>query len=136
MPKSNQSPKPKRATGRLTTVKDMRPKTKGMSSTGKVMRKADTGQFVIERVPKPDKVELRISPIAKSRLQAAALVTHKSLSAFLLESGLAHADNVLADRTLFVLTDDQWKAFTAALEAPARPRPRLARLLSEPSILE
>lgn len=136
MPKPNPSPKSKRASGRLTTVKSASLKAKGTAIAGKLMRKADTGQFVVERVPKPDKVELRISPIAKSRLQAAAQASHKSLSAFLLESGLAQADSVLADRTLFVLTDDQWKAFTAALEAPARPRPRLARLLNEPSILE
>ena len=82
------------------------------------------------------KVELRINPVAKSRLQAAAAAARQSLSAFLLDSGLERADNVLADRTLFMLDDKTWKAFSKALEAPSRPKPRLKRLLNEPSFIE
>jgi uncharacterized protein (DUF1778 family) len=36
----------------------------------------------------------------------------------------------------FTLSDQQWKAFTGALERPARVKPRLRKLLAEPSILE
>ncbi len=41
----------------------------------------------------------------------------------------------LADRRLFLLNDTQWTAFMVALDAPARPMPRLERLLREPTIL-
>jgi uncharacterized protein (DUF1778 family) len=41
-----------------------------------------------------------------------------------------------ADQTHFVLSGEQWKAFTEALDQPARHRPRLEKLLREPSILE
>jgi hypothetical protein len=41
-----------------------------------------------------------------------------------------------ADQTLFVLSDEQWRAFTEALDRPARHLPRLEKLLREPSVLE
>ncbi len=46
------------------------------------------------------------------------------------------ATEVLADRRLFLLNDTQWTAFMTALDTPARPMPRLERLLSEPSIID
>jgi uncharacterized protein (DUF1778 family) len=34
------------------------------------------------------------------------------------------------------LDDEQWEAFVAALDAPPKARPRLKRLLNEPTILD
>jgi uncharacterized protein (DUF1778 family) len=39
-----------------------------------------------------------------------------------------------ADQTLFVLSDEQWRAFTEALDRPARHLPQLEKLLREPSV--
>jgi hypothetical protein len=55
---------------------------------------------------------------------------------FLLDSALSKAAEVMADRRLFLLDDEQWAAFLAALDAPPQPTPRLERLLKEPSALE
>jgi hypothetical protein len=41
-----------------------------------------------------------------------------------------------ADRQVFRLDAKRWHAFVAALDAPPKARPRLARLLNEPSILD
>ncbi len=54
----------------------------------------------------------------------------------LVESALASPDEALADRRRFVLDTQQWEAFLAALDAPARRHPRLHRLLQEPSAFE
>jgi uncharacterized protein (DUF1778 family) len=43
---------------------------------------------------------------------------------------------VLAKQQIFRLNAKQWAAFTAALDAPPKRRPRLARLLREPSVLD
>lgn len=83
-----------------------------------------------------EKLDLRLTPQAKRTLNAAASAAKKSLSEFVLESALAHAQEILPDRTQFFLDAKQWEAFLAALDAPPRPRPRLARLLNEPSVLE
>lgn len=79
---------------------------------------------------------LRLTPQAKRTLNAAASAQHQSLSEFVLQSALAHAQEILPDRTQFFLNAKQWEAFLAALDKPARPMPRLARLLNEPSMLE
>jgi uncharacterized protein (DUF1778 family) len=46
------------------------------------------------------------------------------------------AERTLADQTRFVLDDKQWKAFTAALDRPARSKPRLRRLFAEPHVAQ
>jgi uncharacterized protein (DUF1778 family) len=71
-----------------------------------------------------------MTPAAKRRLQQAATVANKSLSEFLLDSGLAAAFDALADRRLFDLDDAQWAAFMAALVQPPRDNPGLRDLLA------
>jgi len=52
------------------------------------------------------------------------------------ENALAPADGPLTERAVFQLHDERWAAFLAALDAPPKSRPRLARLLNEPSIVD
>jgi len=42
----------------------------------------------------------------------------------------------LLDRRYFSLDPERWAAFQAALDAPARPNPRLKKLLRSPSVFE
>ena len=83
-----------------------------------------------------EKLDLRLTPSAKRALQAAALLAHRSVSEFVLESALARAEETLPDRQRFGLNAEQWSAFQAALSAPARPALRLAKLLNTPSVIE
>jgi len=83
-----------------------------------------------------EKLDLRLTPAAKQALQAAAAVSHRSVSEFVLESALARADEAMADRRTFPLSGPQWKAFLAALDAPPRPLPQLRRLLKEPGFFD
>ncbi len=88
------------------------------------------------RTNRTQKLDLRLTVQAKRALQSAAEASHKTLSDFVLESALARADSVLAERQVFRLDAEKWGAFLAALDAPPKRRPRLAKLLSEPSILD
>jgi uncharacterized protein (DUF1778 family) len=83
-----------------------------------------------------DRLEVRLSPTAKSLLKRAALSKHKTVSAFVLDSGLAAAAEALADRREFALTAKQFQAFAAALDAPTKRKPRLEKLLKTASVLE
>jgi uncharacterized protein (DUF1778 family) len=83
-----------------------------------------------------EKLDLRLTPSAKRTLQTAALAARRSVSEFVLESALARAEETLPDRRRFGLSAEQWAAFQAALDAPALPAPRLAKLLREPSVFE
>jgi uncharacterized protein (DUF1778 family) len=46
------------------------------------------------------------------------------------------AEATLADRRLFRLDDDHWRAFLDALNRPVVAKPHLAELLPEKSVLE
>lgn len=83
-----------------------------------------------------DRLELRLTPKAKSMLKRAAAVEKKTMSAFVLDKGLEAAAETLADRREFRLNAKDYDAFVAALDAPVKPRPRLTKLLTTPSVLE
>jgi len=88
------------------------------------------------RTKRSEKLDLRLTRDAKRALQAAAAVSRRSVSEFVLESALARADEALAERRTFGLNATEWKAFLAALDAPPRPLPRLERLLKEPGFFD
>ena len=88
------------------------------------------------RVLRTEKLDLRVSASAKRTLEAAASVSHCTVSAFVLESALARADEALADRRTFPLSKVKWTEFLAALDAPTRPLPRMQRLLTEPDFFD
>ena len=82
------------------------------------------------------KLDIRLTPEVKQRLQASATAAHRLVSEFVLDSALARAEETLADRTHFRLDAERWEAFLAALGAPPRDLPRLARMFREPSVIE
>lgn len=82
------------------------------------------------------KLDVRVSPAAKAKLQAAASAVHRSMSDFVMESALARAEDTLAERRVFGLDAQKWAAFQAALNAPARPLSRLQALLDEPGFFD
>jgi len=85
---------------------------------------------------KNERIEIRTTAKAKRVLQEAAAARNKTMTEFVLDVAMTEAAQVLADRRLFLLDDEQWEAFLAALDAPTKPRPRLESLLREPSVLE
>jgi len=88
------------------------------------------------RTVRTEKLDIRLSPAAKQTIVAAASVSKRSLSEFVLESVLARADEALADRRTFVLNKAHWTKFQAALDAPVRPLPRMQHLLTEPGFFD
>lgn len=77
-----------------------------------------------------ERIDLRMTPAAKQTLQRAAAVTNKTLTEFLLDTGLSAALEALADRRVFQLDDKRWNAFNAALTAPLKTNDKLRKLLA------
>lgn len=90
----------------------------------------------LSRQSKDRRINLRATSFQESLIRAAADKRGLSMTDFVLESACTRAEETIADQVHFVLSDKQWKAFNDALERPARVRPRLRKLLTEPSILE
>ena len=59
-----------------------------------------------------------------------------SVSEIVRDSALSRADEVLADRRMFILSRAKWDEFQAALDAPTRTFPRMQRLLTEPGFFD
>ena len=64
-----------------------------------------------------------------------ARVAHKNVSEFLLAAGIIAANQTLADRTRFELSDEKRLAFQAGLDQPLSAKPKLKNFLSEPGLL-
>jgi uncharacterized protein (DUF1778 family) len=84
---------------------------------------------------KTERIDIRTSRPVKQLLQEAARSCHKNVSEFLLDAGISAANQALADRRHFALSEQQWEAFQQALDAPPRSLPRLKKLLTEPGVL-
>lgn len=79
-------------------------------------------------IPKDDRIDLRVETDQKDFLNYAAQIRKMKLSAFVLASALKEAEEVVADKVHFLLSAKQWKAFSAALDEPAREIPKLKQL--------
>jgi uncharacterized protein (DUF1778 family) len=77
-----------------------------------------------------ERVDLRMTPAAKRMLQRAAAVSNKTLTEFLLDTGLNAAVDTLADRRVFQLDKKRWDAFVAALATSPKSNPKLRKLLA------
>ena len=82
------------------------------------------------------RIEVRTTPSTKALLEKAAVSSGKTVTEFLLNAGIAAAENALADRRIFRLDEQRWQAFQDILDRPVADKPRLTRLLAEKSALE
>ncbi len=57
-----------------------------------------------------------------------------NVTEFIMRSACEKAEQILADQTRLVLDEKQWRAFLAALDRPAKEKPRLRRLFKEPHV--
>ena len=78
-------------------------------------------------------VNIRVEDHQRDLIDAAASLCGKTRSAFMLEAATLAAEEVLLDRRLFVLNEEQWQAFNEALDAPVKKNEKLAKLLAAKS---
>jgi uncharacterized protein (DUF1778 family) len=79
---------------------------------------------------KADRIQLRISEWDKKLLSEAAAEKGVSLSEFIVSTSVTEAKMQLADRTHFVLNEEEWETFERFLNAPPKRNEGLARLLA------
>lgn len=86
--------------------------------------------------PKSERIDVRASVSVKNLLKEAARTAHKNVSEFLLDAGIDAANQALADRRRFDLSESQWETFQQALDRPVQSKSRLKKLLNEPGLLD
>jgi uncharacterized protein (DUF1778 family) len=79
---------------------------------------------------------LRVTAAQDAVVRRVLEVTGESLNEYVVRHAVQAAETDLADRRVFVLDDPAWTELQALLDRPPSPKPELARLLANPSILE
>lgn len=85
---------------------------------------------------KDSRMAVRLSSEQDALIRHAAEVEGTTVTDFTVAATIEHARDVLADRRAFSLDEAAWSEFLAVLDRPVQHKPRLATLLSEPSIFD
>lgn len=79
---------------------------------------------------------LRVERDEDEIVRAASDAAGTSYSNFIRGAAVTEAQRILADRTRFVLDEDQWRQLNELLDRPPRVPPGLRDLFSHPSVFE
>lgn len=85
---------------------------------------------------KDQRIGLRVTETQRSLFVAASQAEGTTLSDFVLRHATRAAEEVLANRQVFRLPEEQWDEFVQALDRPAQTKPRLSSLLNTATILD
>lgn len=85
---------------------------------------------------KSERLGLRTSEAQRALLVAASRVEGTTVSDFVLRHATRAAEDVLADRRVFMVSAEVWDRFSAALDRPARDVEGLDDLVNTPTILD
>ncbi len=84
--------------------------------------------------PRDRRFQLRATAREETLIKVAAERRGVDATDFIISAAREKAEETLTDQTRFVLNDEQWTRFTAALDRPPRAKPRLRKLFSEPHV--
>jgi uncharacterized protein (DUF1778 family) len=85
---------------------------------------------------KSGRLGLRASEHQRALLLAASQAEGTTVSDFVLRHATRAAEDVLADRRVFMVGSEVWDRFTAALDRRAREVPGLNELVNTPTVLD
>jgi uncharacterized protein (DUF1778 family) len=75
-------------------------------------------------------VSLRLPGAVRDLIDTAAAASGTSRTEFVIESARRRAVDVMLDQRMFLLDDDDWKAFGRALDHPPPPNDKLKALMA------
>lgn len=81
------------------------------------------------------RLNLRLPASSDDLIREAAEALGKSMTDYVTDAALERARQDLADQKHFLLEENAWDNFVAALDSPARVNHRLAALFARPSLL-
>lgn len=85
---------------------------------------------------KSNRWTLRVTSAQDAVVRRVLETTGESLNEYVVRHAVEAAETDLADRCVFAVDDAAWSEFEALLSRPPTHKPRLARLLTNLSVLE
>jgi uncharacterized protein (DUF1778 family) len=86
--------------------------------------------------PKAAQLNIRATSEQKAKLAEAARLQNMNVSQFILSKSLDAAEEVIADQRLIRVSKEEYEWLLNKLEEPPRDLPKIAELLSKPSVFE
>ena len=78
--------------------------------------------------------DFRVASETDQLVRYAAETAERTLTDFVVDAAVVEAERVLADRTQFVIEEDQWERFVELLDRPPQEKPGLEKLFSRASV--
>ncbi len=82
---------------------------------------------------KAERINIRATDDEKRLIEEAASIMRMNTSQFIMQAAVRSAEDVLVERTRFVLPANKWNEFMTSLDRPAREIPALKKAMSKPS---
>ncbi len=79
---------------------------------------------------------IRVTPAEDTIVRRVLADVGMSLNDYVVSCAVAAAIDDLADRRVFTLSAEAWDELQEILDRPPMPKPRIAALLTEPSVLD
>ena len=95
-----------------------------------------TPQTHEDSLRKNERIGVRASEWQRALLLAASQAEGTTVSDFVLRHATRAAEDVLADRRVFMVASDVWERFAAALDRPAEDISGLEKLMNTPTVLD
>ena len=76
------------------------------------------------------RINLRTSAEAKAIIERAAALTGTTVSSFMLQNAFEAARRIVSETDTLLLTQRDFEAFTSSIEAPAKPKAALRKLMA------
>ncbi len=75
-------------------------------------------------------INIRAFPDQRKLIDRACMETHKNLTDFIMDAACREAEQVLCDRRCFILDEESFNAFEAALDMPLKENKAVQKLLA------
>jgi len=85
---------------------------------------------------KTQRWSIRVTPAEDTIVRRVLADAGMSLNEYVVSHAIAAAMDDLADRRVFALSSEAWDELHQILDRPPAPKPRIAALLAEPSVLD
>ncbi len=85
---------------------------------------------------KTGRLQLRTSEFQRRLLTAASQAEGTTVTDLVLRHATRAAENLLADRRVFLLSEERWAAFNDILDRPEQDLPQLRKLMGYPTVLD
>lgn len=78
-----------------------------------------------------ERIEVRVRPEVAAQIREAAQASHMTVTAFLVSAALERAEEVFADKVVWVVSDREFDQMVTELDEPATPNENLVAALRQ-----